>query len=106
MPIVDVLLEASDVAEPPESVFVPPTFAPAPDGQPAAAQPSLAAPRRRLPGGRAARFVVEAAFLVAVALVAWQAELRPALIAGAMAVAWVVVALVEWVASRGEARRT
>ena len=90
----------------PAGAPTPPNPQSASDGQPAAAQPALAAPRRRLPGGRAARFVLEAAFLVAVALVAWQADLRPALIAGAMAVAWVLVALVEWLASRGEGRQT
>lgn len=55
-------------------------------------------------GGRALRFLLEAGFLVVVALVAWQAQFRPAAIAVSMAVAWVIVAVVEWLGSRRAAR--
>lgn len=50
------------------------------------------APRRL---GRTTRFVLEAAFIVAVALVAWQADLSGAALAGAMGAAWVIVAATE-----------
>ncbi len=50
------------------------------------------APRRL---GRTTRFVLEAAFIVAVAVVAWQADLSGAALAGAMAAAWVIVAATE-----------
>ena len=83
---------------------VPPPPQPAPSTPPAARQPVAEPPRARRAGRRALRLVLEAAFLVAVAVVAWRAELRPALILGAMAAAWVVVASVEWLASRRESR--
>jgi hypothetical protein len=45
------------------------------------------------------RFALEAAFIVAVALVVWQADLPIPAIAVAMALAWTLVAVVEWVSS-------
>jgi excisionase family DNA binding protein len=66
-----------------------------------ASQPAPAA-RLQRPGGRFARFLLEAVFLVGVALAAWQVGLSPLAIGAAMAVAWVVVAVVEWAASRPE----
>jgi hypothetical protein len=45
------------------------------------------------------RFALEAAFIVAVAVVIWQAELPTPAIAVAMALAWTLVAVVEWVSS-------
>ncbi|HSK17235.1 MAG TPA: hypothetical protein VK915_13850, partial [Gaiellaceae bacterium] len=54
---------------------------------------------------RTKRFVVEAAFIVAVALIVWQAELPTAAIAVAMALAWTLVAVVEWLSSERPERR-
>ncbi|MGH3091695.1 MAG: helix-turn-helix domain-containing protein [Gaiellaceae bacterium] len=58
------------------------------------------APRRL---GRTTRFVLEAAFIVAVAVVAWRADLSGAALAGAMAGAWVIVAATEALAFRRRA---
>lgn len=71
-----------------------------PASPPAAAdaQPAPAAPRRGH-SSRAKRFLLEAAFIVAVAVGVWQAELPVAAIALAMALAWTIVAVVEWVSS-------
>jgi excisionase family DNA binding protein len=75
------------------------TPAPAPP-QPAASPGPAAVPvthaypaPRRL--GRTSRFVLEAAFIVAVAVVAWQADLAGPALAGTMAAAWAVVAVTE-----------
>ena len=59
-------------------------------------------PRRRA-AHRIARFLLEAIFIVVVAVAAWQADLDPLAIGGAMAVTWVVVAIVEFFAARREA---
>jgi excisionase family DNA binding protein len=80
----------------------PPVPHPTPSAPPVNPHPVAVRPRGRRAGQRALRFVLEAAFLVAVAVVAWRADLRPALIVAAMAAAWVVVASVEWLASRRE----
>lgn len=53
-----------------------------------------------LPGRLGLRFALEALFLVALALGAGLADLRPALIVLVMAVAWVLVALAEFTAER------
>ena len=53
-----------------------------------------------LPGRLGLRFALEALFLVLLAIGAGLAELRPALIVLVMAVAWVLVALVEFTAER------
>ena len=53
-----------------------------------------------LPGRLGLRFALEAIFLVLLAIGAGLAELRPALIVLVMAVAWVLVALVEFTAER------
>ncbi len=53
-----------------------------------------------LPGRLGLRFALEAIFLVLLAIGAGLAELRPALIVRVMAVAWVLVALVEFTAER------
>ena len=58
-------------------------------------------PARRI--GRSTRFVLEAAFIVVVAVVAWQADLSGAALAGAMAAAWVIVAATEAVSFRRRA---
>ncbi len=65
--------------------------------------PALAPPPRgrvRLP-----RLPLELAFLAGVAALAGVADLRPAEIGVAMAVAWVVVALAEWAGSRADRLR-
>lgn len=54
---------------------------------------------------RTKRFVLEAAFIVAVALVVWQAALPTAAIAVAMGIAWTLVAVAEWVSSERPERR-
>ena len=51
------------------------------------------------------RFVLEAAFLAGAAALAAVAELDPLQIAGVMLIAWVLVALIELLASRAERRR-
>jgi predicted PurR-regulated permease PerM len=74
---------------------------------PAASQPA-AAPRPAPRGprlSRTKRFVLEAAFIVAVAVVAWQAQLPTPAIAVAMALAWTLVAVVEWLSSDRPERR-
>jgi hypothetical protein len=53
-----------------------------------------------LPGRLGLRFALEAMFLVLLAIGAGLAELRPALIVLVMAVAWVLVALIEFTAER------
>ena len=53
-----------------------------------------------LPGRLGLRFALEALFLVLLAIGAGLADLRPALIVLVMAVAWVLVALVEFTAER------
>jgi excisionase family DNA binding protein len=76
---------------------------PMPPAQPRPAAPAspLRQPARprtfRL--SRTMRFALEAAFIVAVAVVVWRAELSVAAIAVAMALAWTLVAVVEWVSS-------
>jgi hypothetical protein len=51
------------------------------------------------------RVVPEALFLIAVAVAAAVAELDAPVIAGVMAGAWVLVALIEWATSRADRRR-
>ena len=73
------------------------------------AQPRPAAPppsvrqsppsRRTFRLSRTKRFALEALFIVVVAVVVWQAELSTPAIAVAMALAWTLVAVVEWVSS-------
>jgi hypothetical protein len=63
---------------------------------------ALQAPTRRQP--RLPRFVLEGLFLGAVAAAAAIAELDSVAIAGVMVGAWVLVALIEWAASRAESR--
>jgi hypothetical protein len=53
-----------------------------------------------LPGRLGLRFALEALFLVLLAIGAGLADLRPALIVLVMAVAWVLVALIEFTAER------
>lgn len=72
---------------------------------PAARQPVPPAPARPARFSRTKRFVVEAAFIVAVAVIVWQAQLPVAAIAVAMALAWTLVAVVEWFSSERPDRR-
>src|SRR5439155_12893495 len=53
-----------------------------------------------VPEGFAPRFAVEAAFLILLAVGLGLADLRPAVIIGVMAAAWVLVSLIEWLAWR------
>lgn len=64
---------------------------------------SLGAPVRRRPG--VPRVLLEVLFLAGVAAAAALAELEAPVIAGLMAVAWALVALIEWAASRAERSR-
>ena len=57
-------------------------------------------PPRRI--RRATRLVIEAVFLAVVALGVWYAQLGTAAIFTLMAVAWIVVAVIEWVSWRRE----
>jgi excisionase family DNA binding protein len=68
----------------------------------AAPRPVPRRPRRYM---RTIRFVVEALFIVAVAVIAWQAELPTPAIFIAMAVAWTLVAVIEWFSSERPVRR-
>jgi excisionase family DNA binding protein len=80
-----------------------PGYSPLATHQPRAApQPSpssQASGRRRSRPGRTARFVAEAAIIVAVAVVVWRAQLSTPAIAVAMGVTWTFVAAVEWLSS-------
>jgi len=78
------------------------------DARPAAAPSyawvgSIGAPVRRRPG--VPRVFLEVLFLAGVATAAALAELDGAVIAGLMAAAWALVALIEWAASRADQRR-
>jgi len=64
---------------------------------------SIGAPVRRRPG--VPRVLLEVLFLAAVATAAALAELEAAVIAAVMAGSWILVALIEWAASRAEQRR-
>ena len=64
---------------------------------------ALQAPTRRRP--QLPRLLLEGLFLAAVAAAAAIAELDAVAIAGVMVGAWVLVALIEWAASRVEARQ-
>lgn len=79
----------------------------APRPMPPAAQPAAAPrPAPRAPRlSRTKRFVLEAAFIVAVAVIVWQAQLPTPAIAVAMALAWTLVAIVEWFSSDRLERR-
>ena len=96
-------------------IWLPPHAAPpqhAPPARPApaprAAAPQAPAPQpptRPLRISRTKRFVLEAAFIVAVAVIVWQAQLPIPAIAVAMALAWTLVAVVEWFSSERPATR-
>jgi len=102
-------------------IWLPPQATP-PPAQPIAArpmppaQPRPAAPPQqsvRPPApmprtfhlSRTMRFVLEAMFIVAVAVIVWLADLPTPAIAVAMGIAWTLVAVVEWVTSERPGRR-
>ncbi len=62
------------------------------------------APLRR-PAVRIPRLPLELAFLAGAAALAGVADLRPLVIAGVMAGAWLIVALAEWAGARGDRLR-
>jgi excisionase family DNA binding protein len=62
-------------------------------------------PRRSRRFTRTIRFVVEALFIISVAVIAWQAELPTPAIFVAMALAWTLVAAIEWLSSERPVRR-
>ncbi len=64
---------------------------------------SVGAPVRRRP--TVPRLLLEVLFLIGVATAAAIAELDAPVIAGVMAASWVLVALIEWAASRAERKR-
>ena len=79
---------------------------PAGPARPPAPQPApRPVARRNRRFVRSIRFVVEALFIVAVAVIAWQAELPTPAIFVAMAVAWTLVAVIEWFSSERPIRR-
>jgi hypothetical protein len=86
-----------------QRIWLPPSAASMPAGQqqppgrtspPAEASPGWQSPRTGLP--RMFGFVLEAAFIVAVAAGAWQADLAPRYVVAAVAAAWLLVAVLEW----------
>jgi hypothetical protein len=91
---------------PPQAVAAPARRGPVPM-PPAQPRPTLptqpvrqpAPPRRTFRLSRTKRFALEAAFILGVAAIVWLAELSVPAIAVAMAVAWTLVAVVEWFSS-------
>jgi excisionase family DNA binding protein len=90
----------------PQQAQAPAQPRPAGPARPPAPQPvSRPVARRPRRFVRTIRFVVEALFIVAVAVIAWQADLPTPAIFVAMAVAWTLVAAIEWVSSERPSRR-
>ncbi len=85
-------------ASEPSSAAEPPAMTPAAYAWLGAVEP----PVRRRP--QVPRMLLEGLFLVAAATAAAVAELDAVAIAGVMVGAWVIVALIEWAASRAERR--
>lgn len=89
-------------------IWLPPSAAQGPAAHPAQQpapqprQPVYATPRPPLLG-RLLLFALEAGFIVAVAVAAWLSDLEPAVIIGSVGLAWLLVALLEWI--RWSARR-
>jgi excisionase family DNA binding protein len=91
--------QAAAAPQPPSKPMPMPPAQPrpaAPAAQPLRQPPP---PQRTFRLSRPLRFALEAAFIVAVAVIAWQADLPTPAIAVAMTVAWTLVAVVEWVSS-------
>lgn len=104
-PRIDDTIRVAPQPQPPAGagnpIWIPPSAANAPVQQPAAQppappQPQYAPPRASLVG-RLFLFLLEAGFIVAVAVAAWLSDLEPAVIVGTVGVAWLLVALLEWI---------
>jgi excisionase family DNA binding protein len=89
----------------PQAPAAPPQARPAGPARAAPPQAPRPVPRRPRRYVRTIRFVVEALFIVAVAVIAWQADLPTPAIFVAMAVAWTLVAVIEWFSSERPVRR-
>ena len=107
-------LSSREIWLPPQAAAAPqpgpaPAARPMPAAQPRPAAPQQAMhrphPTRTFHLSRTKRFAVEALFIVAVAVIVWQAALPTPAIAVAMALAWTLVAVVEWVSSERPERR-
>jgi len=103
-------LSKREIWLPPQAAHAPqPATAPRPAARPMPAAPQQQvrqpAPPRTFRLSRTTRFALEAAFIVAVAVIVWQAALPTPAIAVAMALAWTLVAVVEWVSSDRPHRR-
>lgn len=86
-------------------LWLPPSAAhapPPPAQHPQPHRPAYA-PARATPVGRVLLFVFEAAFIVVVAIAAWLSDLEPPVIVGSVGLAWLLVAVLEWI--RWSARR-
>lgn len=104
--------------QPPQPPYPQPPASPEPHGEhpiwlpSSAAQGSAAppvqqpAPQQRQPvygparaslAGRIFLFALEAGFIVAVAVAAWLSDLEPAVIIGSVGLAWLLVAVLEWI---------
>jgi hypothetical protein len=99
---------ASPQPHPEHPIWLPPSAAhapAAPPGPPGPSQPRqpVYGPARSSPVGRLLLFALEAGFIVAVAVAAWLSDLEPPVIVGSVALAWLLVALLEWI--RWSARR-
>lgn len=77
----------------------------APPPQPAVNEAATPVSSRRRVARRIGRFLLEAIFIVVVAFAAWRADLQPIEIGAAMAAAWAVVAVIEFVAAKREHRK-
>lgn len=94
---------ASMEPHPDHPIWLPPSAAHAPaappQAQPPAPQPrqQLYAPARSSLVGRVFLFALEAGFIVAVAVAAWLSDLEPAVKVGSIGLAWLLVALLEWI---------
>ena len=91
--------------QPDHPLWLPPSAAhgPAAPAQPPQHHRPAYAPPRATPVGRVLLFVLEAAFIVAVAVAAWLSDLEPPVIVGSVGLAWLLVAVLEWI--RWSARR-
>jgi excisionase family DNA binding protein len=96
----EIWLPPQAAARPTPAAAPPPQPFASPGPSPVPVTHAYAAPRRL---GRTTRFVLEAAFIVAVAVVAWQADLSGAALAGSMAGAWIIVAATEALSFRRRA---
>lgn len=92
-------------------IWLPPSAASAPAPAPHAQPPAppqrqpVYAPARSSLAGRLFLFALEAGFIVAVAVAAWLSDLEPVVMAGSIGVAWLLVALLEWIRWSASGRR-